>query len=252
MFRTGMTTVTFRNRSVEENILFARLAGLNGIEWADKYHVLRGNVETARKVGLLTRESDLRVLSYGSFYNPSLHGIDEFIKTLDCAVALGTDIIRIWPGNLGSEQADYKSRKKITDNIREACLLASEKKITVATEYHPCTLTDTAASTLRLMEEVDCHNCKTYWQMDQNDPSVERGLFEIKSILPYIINLHVFYYRQKEHELSEGKEVWLEWLDLLRTTGKDYNLIIEFVLDDSPESLANDAKTLIDLVRSKK
>ena len=94
--KTGLTSVTFRQKSPEEIIALAKEAGLTGIEWGGDIHVPAGDTKTASEIGRKTREAGLAVLSYGSYYRGD-EG-EDFAPVLASAKALGAPVIRIWAG----------------------------------------------------------------------------------------------------------------------------------------------------------
>jgi 3-dehydroshikimate dehydratase len=253
MFKTGITTVTFLDRSAEENIEIVKRAELNGIEWADKYHVISGDFEEAKRIERLTRKAGLEVLSYGSFYNPSkigFNGLGYFEKTLACALYLQTGVIRIWAGNCGSNEMTDSCRKMVIDELRTACKMAAKYDITVATEYHPHTLTDTPESTVRLLNEVHCNNFKPYWQTATYDLTFEENCTGLKMIIPFLSNVHVFSWDHIRRPLVYHEQNWKEYIKLLRQAEADCSLLIEFVADGTPESLYADAAVLKEWLKS--
>ncbi|MFC1452993.1 sugar phosphate isomerase/epimerase, partial [Verrucomicrobiota bacterium] len=71
----------------------------------------------------------------------------------------------------------------------------------------------------------------------------------LASVLPHLVNLHVFHWtfnegRSERRPLAEGEQVWHEYLRLAASTGRDCWALIEFVREDSPEQLLEDARTL--------
>jgi len=247
MFKTGMASVTFLNRSAEENIEIVKRAELDGIEWADKYHVISGDFEEAKRIERLTRKAGLDILSYGSFYNPSksgFSGLGYFKKALTCALYMQTNVIRIWAGDCGSDVMTDDCRKIVTDELRTASEMAAKHDITIATEYHPNTLTDTPESTVRLLNEVNCNNFKTYWQTATYPLTFEENCTGLKMIIPFLSNVHVFSWDRIRRPLVYHEQNWKEYIKLLRHAGRDCSLLIEFVADGTPDSLYSDAAVL--------
>ena len=66
MLSTGLASVTLRSLPCEAVIKAAVDAELQGIEWGGDVHVAPGDVSWAHRVGGLTRDAGLRVVSYGS------------------------------------------------------------------------------------------------------------------------------------------------------------------------------------------
>lgn len=63
--------------------------------------------------------------------------------------------IRTFAGNRGSLSVCEEERQLIVDRLKEICAIIAGYGIRLLAETHPKTLADTAASTLRLIEEVD-------------------------------------------------------------------------------------------------
>ena len=106
------------------------------------------------------------------------------------------------------------------------------------------TLTDDWASALRLLEEVDRDNLKLYWQPNQFRDT-EYNLEALRRELPYITNVHVFSWEGKDHfPLEKHESIWRQYLDILGTSGRDHNLLLEFMYNNEPEQLRTDAAVL--------
>lgn len=84
--RTGLTSVTFRQKTIDEIVALARKAQLDGIEWGGDVHVPAGDVQAARHAAKATADAGLSVLSYGSYF----HGDEgeDFAPVLESAKAL--------------------------------------------------------------------------------------------------------------------------------------------------------------------
>ena len=89
--KTGLVSVTFRQKSVEEIAALTAEAGLSGVEWGGDVHVPPGDREAARRAARLTRQAGLEVLSYGSYYR--CQPGEDFTPVLESALALSDDQI---------------------------------------------------------------------------------------------------------------------------------------------------------------
>lgn len=251
MYKAGLCSVTFRDLSVEEVIELAVRAGLYGVEWGGDVHVPPGNEAWTAEVAYLTRQAELEVVSYGSYYHAgepeSKAGIFE--QVLATAERLEAPIIRIWAGEKGSEETKPNERREIVEDIRRVAFLAAEKNISIGMEYHSDTLTDTKESAYQLINEVNHFNVHLYWQPEVGQ-SVDQRLQSIDKIKPWIQNLHVFQWTSYQRlPLSEGTTEWEKYLKEVGQDGKDRYALLEFVKDDSPESFLTDAITLRDVLK---
>ncbi len=116
--------------------------------------------------------------------------------------------------------------------------------ITVALEFHPGTLTHTAASTVRLIEDIDLPNLRTHWQPDPQ-LSANQALEELRTVLPYLAHLHVFTWGAAgiadRRPLAAGSDLWPAALALAETSplpdGATRYALCEYVRGDSPRQL---------------
>jgi len=246
MIRTGLVSVTFRNLAPDEVIRLVKRAGLEGIEWGGDVHVPHGNLQRAREVGAATRDAGLCVASYGSYYRV---GHDEdlaFEAVLETASALGAPSVRVWAGKLGSAQVDAAYRRLIVRDSQKIADMAARAGITVTCEFHGNTLTDTAASTLQLLNDVARDNIRTNWQVPDGASAAECAE-DLAALLPWLANLHVFNWHPEAGSflpLSGADRQWRSYLGLAASTGRVHFAMIEFVKDDSAEAFLDDARAL--------
>lgn len=246
--KTGLTSVTFRQKSVEEIIALAAKAGLSGIEWGGDVHVPPGDPAAAAETARKTREAGLCVLSYGSYYR-GLEG-EDFGPVLASAKALGAPVVRVWAGQKTYEESAPAEFAALARRFRTAAGMAAAEGIRVAFEYHRGTATQTAAGALALLRAADCPNLGCYWQPNPDISHAEQ-LSEIDALLPYLENVHVFYWtgKNERHLLSEGADRWRDYLAHIGKSGRSRCFILEFVLNDSDEAFFADAETLKSLLK---
>lgn len=240
----GMTSVTFRKKSVEEVIEITTKAGLDGIEWGGDVHVPAGELLKAKEIDKKTKEAGLKVLSYGSYHTLLQDDVNDFKKVLKTANVMGIDCIRIWAGKVDINKVTGEEFIKASQELKAICKIAYEDGIFISLEKHRKTLTHTTESTLRLLELTDCENLRTYWQPSL-ELSVEENCQSIRLLRPYISNVHVFKwnYMKERFPLLEGKE-WPLYISELKADLNIQSFILEFVKDDSDEAFIKDAATL--------
>lgn len=252
MLYSGLTSITFRKLSVEKIIEIVQNAGLDAIEWGGDIHVPHGNISKAKKVGNMSREEGIEVPSYGSYYRVACEnqGIETFESVLNTALALGVGVIRVWAGDKCSQKADKEWRKKVIDESRQIASIAEKEGIRIAFEYHNGTLTDTNESAFNLLKEINHPNISTYWQ-PPHCISEEERCRGLKQVLPYLENIHVFYWTEKKnirHSLEKASSNWIEYFKIASKTGRKHFAMLEFVKDDSIEQFYKDAATLNSLI----
>ena len=250
MIQTGLVSVTFRQLSPEEIVNLVQKAGLQGIEWGGDIHVPHGNYKRAHEVANLTRDHGLTVAAYGSYYKVGSPDAkqDSFENIIETAVNLGAPTIRIWAGHRGSREVDDAGRDKIIQETREMADLAGKSGIRVAFEYHGNTLTDSLASAVSLMQEINHSNVYVYWQ-----PSVvedlETRISGLKQLLPWLDHVHAFHWKKNERlPFIMGQEEWLPYIQLLKEQAENRFVLLEFVKDNDPVQFIDDAQTLLRLL----
>jgi 3-dehydroshikimate dehydratase len=245
MIQTGLVSVTFRKLAPAKIVALVSQAGLQGIEWGGDIHVPHGNIKRAREVKKITLGEGLQVASYGSYYKVGCEGEPlAFENVLETAVALQAPGIRVWAGNLGSDQADAAWWANVIDDARRIAGLAAGSGIALAFEFHEETLTDTSESAYRLLKEINLPNVGSYWQPPVS-LSLEARIKGLREIAPWLRNLHV--YNQSGAEpgpLAEGIAEWSKYMDIVRSLPGERFCLIEFTKGDSPGQFLEDAEAL--------
>lgn len=248
MIKSGLTSITFRQLSVEKIIELVVEAGLDSIEWGGDVHVPHGDIDKAKHVRHMCENAGIELSSYGSYYCVGLsdqRGLD-FRSVVDSCVALNVPIVRVWAGNQEAEPSDNSYFEYIADETRRISQLAAQAGVKIAFEYHRGTLTNTAESTCRLLSMIDDGNVSTYWQ-PIHGRAVKDNCSDIMRLLGYISNIHVFHWwpdHTRRHLLADGVDKWGEYFKILRKSEQNSFALIEFVKDDLPENFRADAKTV--------
>ncbi len=251
MFKTGIVSVTYRHLSSDETISAARSAGLEAIEWGGDIHVPPENIGNARAVGEATRAAGLEVVSYGTYYRLGENGRNfevKFAETLAAAKALGAPSLRIWAGSKDACDTGEAERKELVRELRVCADMAAREGERIALEFHQKTLTSDADSAERLVGEVGRENLSLYWQPNQF-LTFERNIENLTTVLPFISNVHVFAWEGCERlRLAEHRERWRRYLDILAAGGRSHALLLEFVPNDDPAVLPDEAAELKRLI----
>ncbi len=243
MITSGLVSITFRNKTAAEICELCVRAGLRAIEWGGDVHVPAGDTETAASVRMMCAERNIEICAYGSYFRVG-DDISEFRKCLDSAEALGAPLIRVWCGRKGSADADTEYRAFIIDQLRAICAEADKRGIAVAPEFHGGTLTDDPESVYDLIKQTaDISNLRFYWQPRWDWPEDMR-LDTLKAVLHRLAYIHTFTWKHTPDivrlELTEGVEMWKKALAI----APESYALIEFVNNDSDESLLRDAACL--------
>lgn len=240
--RSGMTSVTFRQKAVEQIIAISKQAGLKGIEWGSDVHVPVGQLDYAAEVGNKTRAAGLEVFSYGAYLNVGEEGFEDIAKT---ALALGCRTIRIWPPKPSTKKATDEDFEKAIDALKEIAATANQYGVTVCMEWHNGRLNDCAESSLRMLKGVNEPNIRTYWQPIYTYPD---NIEHIRAMAGFIENVHVYNWIYEKPvirlPLAANRADWEKYIDALGYR----NYILEFTAGDSDENFLADAKTLKELL----
>lgn len=251
MICPGLLSVTFRNLSPAQIAALAASSGLGAMEWGGDVHVPPGRADIAGEVRKITADAGLRTAAYGSYFRVAAGTDDEFAAVLESAEALGAPSIRVWAGTKGSWESDASHMQHVADEALRLADKAARAGIVLSFEFHGGTVNDTREASLRFLAAADHPNLATYWQPPLKVPEDE-SLAGLRDMLPRVRDVHVFHWTVGDegivrHPLSEGKDTWRRVFDILRGTGRDHAVMLEFVRDDSTESFIEDARTLLAL-----
>lgn len=253
MLLPGIVSVTFRRLAPQEVVAVAVEASLAGIEWGGDIHVPAGDLRLAAEVARMSADAGLEVSAYGSYYRAGASGTGGggsdggFGSVLETAVALGAPTVRVWAGKHGSSAVTQSERESIVSDLKRICDLSEAAGISVSTEFHAGTLTDTASSAVRLLEEGSRPNLFTFWQPPNGAPA-DDCLAGLRTVLPFLSNLHVFHWwpdTDDRRPLAEGSDRWREYLRLAATAPGHHFASLEFVERDDIECFLRDARTLL-------
>lgn len=243
MFLHGLCSVSFRALSPEQIVQLAKSAGLACIEWGADVHVPPGDFQNAERIARLTRHFGLDCASYGSYYRIGAGQQAQLPVVLDTAEALGVRQVRVWCGTSASASVSPERLCAMRLEAQTAASLAAARGMTLSLECHPGTLTDDWHAALEFIRGANAPALRMYWQPNQwRDEAY--NLESVQRLSHLITNVHVFHWVKKEKfPLEAGISLWRRYLAALRLTG-DHALLLEFMHDGDPQSLAPAARAL--------
>lgn len=253
MIYPGLVSVTFRDHAPQDVLRFAREAGLQSIEWGGDVHCPHGDIEKARVIRGMTEDAGLMINGYGSYYRLGEYKDNpNFLDVLASAVELRAKTIRVWAGKRKLKDLTLDYRSGVIADAQRICEIAEQEGVTVSTEYHYGTLTQTNASAQALFRDVGHRNMRTFWQplYAEQMASIHDNIEGLQKILPILTNIHVFHWmtaetwKHEKHPLEEGAFAWKRYLQLIHSTGRNHFANIEFVKNGCPEQLKADAGVL--------
>ena len=261
--KTGLVSISFRQKSRKELVKASFEAGLEYIEWGGDVHIPMGKVKLARMARKQMHGSGLKCASYGSYFGLIYH-CDEhfpmpFKRVLKTAKALGAKTVRVWLGwpycgckkgcNVFLCEKYYKKNVRITKSL---CKQAKAYGLTLSIECHFKTLSDDYHDTLKFLEAVNEDNLRLYWQPN-HAKGFEYNLEALKALRPYITNVHVFNWNEKGEKSTLGDEKgiyeWTEYLKVLNDENSGERIcFLEFMPDGELSSLKTEAAILNNLI----
>ncbi len=220
--KAGLTSVTFRNKSISQITKLVKESGLSVIEWGGDIHCPPNDKESAKLAFAEIEKAELSVSSYGSYFRLGVNEVCEFEDICETAKLLHTDTVRIWGYNKDHDDVSQKEYEKCVKDAREISDIAARFGITVCFEYHRNTLTRSATFAKKLIEDIGRENIRLYWQPNP-EISHKANCKELEQVLPYVVNIHCFHWtwdgKNVRHPLSEGEKNGKTILILRRTAG---------------------------------
>ena len=241
-FKLGLCSVTFRKKSIEEVVEIARKAGVGYIEWGGDIHVK--SVEDACKVKSLCDNEGIKISSYGSYFNSADYDEAQWTEICEIASRMGATSIRIWLGKKDSEETDDREYVTLLDNTKKMCDIASEYSLLVCPECHDNTFNNNTDAFLRMKNDLQKDNFKTYFQSRYF--RMEYDLDRIERTFDFIENVHLSYRDLKKEQMFRKKDSRYidKLLDKLGSKGFDGIVMVEFVDFDSEDVFYKDIKKL--------
>jgi sugar phosphate isomerase/epimerase len=254
MIAPGLCSITFRSLTAEDVIRVACRAGVEGVEWGADVHAPPGGGPTIAALGARSRDAGLEVVSYGSYLGMAPLDRDEDAAVdavLETASALGAPMVRIWTEFGVTPSSPDAERRRVTARTGELVDRIAARDLLAALEFHPATLTETAASASELLDALDRPALRTHWQPDPA-LSPASALDELALVTSRLAHLHVFAWGSAgiddRHALADGEALWSSALALADRDGAAVPggryALCEHVRADDPEQFLDDVRAL--------
>lgn len=255
--KPALNTVTLRSFAPEQIVSILKENRIEAVEWAGDVHVPPGDTGKAESVKALCEAERITAASYGSYYQCDQGGQGDgpfqynlgAEPALQTAKALGVSALRVWGGRKGSEAASAAYRDEVSGCLGDLCDQARSDGMTVHLEFHRNTLTDSAASTVALMEAVGRDNLYSYWQ-PRHGVSVAENIADIETLGSRLSHVHVFHWNLlgdgsiERRPLNEGIARWEAYFTAIDQFPGDRYAMLEFVRKDELGQLSEDAGVL--------
>ena len=240
--KIGLASVTFRNKTVPEIVEIVKKAGVDFIEWGADVHVK--SIDDAKPAKKLCDENGITISSYGSYYRTGCGDEAKWEDVCRIAYELGASSVRIWLGNKDSENFSAEEYENLKKEMKFICEKAEEYNLLVCPECHDNTFNNNTDSILKLKNDLNCKNFRTYFQSRylRFDYDIDR----IERTFDFIENFHVSYRDLKREQRFKKKD--RKYLDKL--VGKFISMdfcgivIVEFTKGSKEKNFLKDIKKL--------
>jgi sugar phosphate isomerase/epimerase len=252
----GLCSITFRSLAAEEVLQIAVRAGIDGIEWGADGHAPPGGGPGIEALRTRCVDAGIEVASYGSYLGATPpHGdateTEAVEPVLDSAEALGAPMVRIWT-ELGVTQASpVADRQRVAERTAAIANAIVARGLLAALEFHPGTLTETAASANDLLDAVANPSLRTHWQPDPTLSAAD-ALAELERLTAHLAHLHVFTWglagMSDRRPLAEGVDLWRAALTVADRNAAALPCqrfaLCEYVRNDDVDQLLIDVRAL--------
>lgn len=240
-FKCGLCSVSFRENTPDEILRAMGGLGLEYIEWGSDVHAPAHDTDNLKRIAELQEKYGIACSSYGTYFRIGQTPQSELAQYISAARILGTNVLRLWCGVMGSASMSAEERVELISCCKDCARLAESEGALLAMECHGWTYTDTTESILDLMNEVDSPAFRMYWQPNQYR-TAEENLAQAKAVAPYTVNIHAFNWAGNDKfPLADAIELWREYLACF--SGEE-TVLLEFMPDGSTDSLKAEAEAL--------
>ena len=241
-FKLGLCSVTFRKKSVEEIIEIAKKSGIGYIEWGGDVHVK--TTEDAERVKILCDKENIKISSYGSYFNSADYNEDNWVSVCKITKAMSASSVRIWLGRKDSEKTDNSEYLTLLENMKKMCDIAASYGLLVCPECHDNTFNNNTDAVLRFKKDLQRENFRTYFQSRYF--RMEYDLDRIDRTFDFTENVHVSYRDLKKEQRFRKKDK--NYLDTLLKKLNEKNfggiVMVEFVSGDREKAFYKDIEKL--------
>ncbi|MBR3588584.1 MAG: sugar phosphate isomerase/epimerase [Clostridia bacterium] len=240
--KLGVASVTFRSKTISEVIEIAKKSGVTYIEWGSDVHVkTEEDAKTARQ---LCDENNIKISSYGSYFRAGLHDTGSWEQICKNAQIMGAESIRIWLGDKDREKFMADEYNKLLKDLSYLCDVAEKYNLLVCPECHDNTFNNNTLSIIRLKNDLNKDNFRTYFQSRyfRFDYDIDR----IEKTFNFIENVHVSYrdLAREQRFRKKDKKYLDKLINKLIEMNFDGIVMVEFTKGDKEKSFMKDVEKL--------
>lgn len=240
--KTGVASVTFRNKTVSEVVEIAKKAGVEYIEWGGDVHVR--TPEDAVEAKRICDENGVKICSYGSYYRVGCRDEKKWKEICIIASVLGASSVRVWLGSKNSEDTSEDEYSVLLDDLKSMCAAAEKYSLLVCPECHDNTFNNNTDAFLKIRNELNADNFRTYFQSRyfRFDYDIDR----IERTYDYIENVHVSYRDLiREQRFRKKDKRYLDKL-IRKFAEKDFGgvVLVEFTKGSKEKNFIRDTEKI--------
>jgi sugar phosphate isomerase/epimerase len=201
------------------------------------YHILRENEKTITSFREIGDSLGLQFPIIGMYPKLHLNGnerqqeMDQVKKIFNDANILGTQIVKIFVGNLSTETITTAEYGRSVEFMSEMANIAKSFGLIIVGETHPKTLFDNIDSTKQLLNDVNATNFRICFQ-PYNFYDTNQAIRDYKVLADEVIHVHYQGRKDDKMDLLENSDIDYEVLTkLLIESGFGGHISIEFVKD---------------------
>ena len=239
--KLGLVSISFRSLAPKEILEAVKAAGLSCVEWGSDVHAPCTDPERIRQIAAMQNEYGISCSSYGTYFRLGVNPPEEIRDYIRAAKLLGTNLLRIWCGDKNDADMTEEERQRLICDGKAVAAIAEAEGVVICMECHNKTMTDCIEGAERLMSAVNSHAFQMYWQPNQFK-SHACNCDYARRIRPYVKVVHVFHWINRDRfPLAEGAALWRDYLSCLDGS---LPLLLEFMPDNDPRSLSQEADSL--------
>jgi sugar phosphate isomerase/epimerase len=187
----GLCTISWGEHPVTAAMDAAADAGYDGVEIWGQEHVGDGEPSTCENIAAEATDRSLDIPVYGSYLRPGGDAFaDEYDREISIAEHLGADLIRVWAGEKEYQECSSAHWDAVINDLVTLTDAAADRGLGVTVEKHEGTVTNRHEGARRLLEAVDCDNCRLNYQPLFSLPN-DDILTEARDLAPLSNHAHV-------------------------------------------------------------
>ena len=138
-------------------------------------------------------------------------------QMISSAAILGSEMVKISPGNIASKEVDLSTWKLSVKRLKELATKLADKGMLLSMETHANSLCDSEESVLRLMNDLSGFNNIGICYQPYDDQNTDQAMAMFSKLFSYIIHIHLQNLPSGNAETTTFLETggWMDYKKLL-------------------------------------